>query len=761
MNRLKLSIVFFLTLAGIAYGNFAVKPYLLDVTKDSAVVAFHLNEPSSAKVRVFGGDNVKEFDSVGKSKSHFIKVTGLKEGSIYDYQVICDQGATQTAEGDSSFQIKTAPLEGKSFTFAVYGDPRPGDTQTSRTHKEVIDQIMCHEPAFCLILGDMVDDGSKSELWENFFQVESELLRRAAAYTVMGDNDYVNNRGLYANYFPKLTKGYYRFEWGGVQFFALRAWDTRGQQPRAEIDSESEQIRWLESVLAKEEVQKAPFRVVFLHDPVYISRGQSSETLRRIWAPIFQKYKVDVVFASWHLYERSSYEGVTYIISGGGGAELIWMNKDPAFASQAEARRNHFCRVDVDSDTMTIRAIATDGTVLDDMTLTPKSQTAETTRHMKQSFNQLRKEILINKQTDGPELTLYLFSYDCAYCRKLLKHDLPRAAKKNNVALRVFYFDFGIEGTYEVFLNTEAEFNRRGVDVPAIFIGQNVLGGEAEIGSKLDKEIALFHNNPRQYIEQAIVPFRQAHDTLAIAEGRFNALTFFMVAGAGLLDGINPCAFTTIIFLISYLSLVGVSRRQMFYTGGTFTLAVFFTYFAIGLAFFDALKLILRNQVIMVVVNSLLLLVVVILGVFSAIDFAKCIKGNVKDITLQLPDFLKEGIRGRIRYFARNKVAIIGASFGLGVVIAGMELACTGQVYIPIVTMIAEPSLRIRAVSYLLLYNIAFILPLVLVFLLAAFGVTSESMGNIFRRHLAVVKMAFVVLFTIMALTIIYNLRWL
>ena len=209
MNRLKLSIVFFLTLANIAYANFAVKPYLLDVTKDSAVVAFHLNEPSSAKVKVFDGNNVKEFDSVGKSKSHFIKVTGLKEGSIYDYQVICGQGAAQTAEGDSSFQIKTAPLEGKSFTFAVYGDPRPGDTQTSRTHKEVIDQIMFHEPAFCLILGDMVDDGSKSELWENFFQVESELLRRAAAYTVMGDNDYVNNRGLCANYFPKLTKGYY------------------------------------------------------------------------------------------------------------------------------------------------------------------------------------------------------------------------------------------------------------------------------------------------------------------------------------------------------------------------------------------------------------------------------------------------------------------------------------------------------------------------------------------------------------------------
>jgi len=761
MNQLKFSIILFVTLANIAYGDFAVEPYLLDVTDDSAVVAFHLNEPSSAKVRVLDVNQVKEFASAGKNKSHFIKVTGLKEGSIYDYHVICDQGAIQTTKDDSSFQIKTAPRRGKSFTFAVYGDPRPGETQTSRGHKAVIDQVVEHEPAFCLVLGDMVDDGAKSELWEDFFRIEADLLKRSAIYTVMGDNDYADGRGLCAKYFPKLAKGYYRFDWGGVQFFALRAWDATGQQRRGEIDSESEQIRWLESELAKEEIQKAPFRVVFLHDPVYISRGKSSEILRRVWAPIFQKYKVDVVFASWHLYERSSYQGITYIISGGGGAELIWMNKNPAFASQAEARRHHFCRIDVDSDTMTIRAIATDGTVLDSITLTPRSQYSDTIRNSEQIAGQLCKEILINNQSGGPELTLHLFSYDCAYCRRLLKHDLPRLAKKNNVALQVFYFDFGIEGTYEMFLNAGAEFGRQGADIPAIFVGRNVLGGEVEIELQLDKEIAGFRKNPQQYIEQMIVPFRQAHDTSIIAEGKFKALTCGMVAGAGLLDGINPCAFPTIIFLISYLSLVGVSRKQMFYTGGTFTLAVFFTYFAIGLAFFNFLKLILRSQAIVVGVNSLLLLIVVILAVFSLIDFVRCLKGNVKDVTLQLPGLLKETIRGRIRDFARNKAAILGASFVLGMVIAGAELACTGQVYIPIVTMISEPSLRIKAVSYLFLYNIAFILPLVVVFLLAAFGVTSESMGNYFRRHIAVVKMAFTVLFAAMALIIIYNLRWL
>ncbi|MHC4114141.1 MAG: metallophosphoesterase [Planctomycetota bacterium] len=766
MKPFKLSIILLITLTtAVCSGDlssFSIEPYLLDVTEDSATVAFHLNKPLSAKVKVYDADQVREFSSAGKSKSHFIKITELKEGSIYNYQVICGDGEVRTGQNDSSFQIKTSCQLGKSFMFAVYGDPRPGDTQTDRNHKEVIAQIINHEPVFCLVLGDMVDDGAKVKLWEDFFRIESGLLRRAGIYTVMGDNDYLNGRGLCAKYFPKLEKGYYKFEWGGVQFFGLRAWDTRGKQQREEINAESEQVRWLESELVKEEVQEAPFRVVFLHDPVYISRGKSSDTLRRIWAPILQKYKVDVVFASWHLYERSSNEGITYIISGGAGAELIWMKKDPAFASQTEARRYHFCRVDVDSGVMIIRAVATDGTILDSFTLTPKSQYFETTRRMDRAVSRLYKEILINNADGYPELTLYLFSsYDCAYCQKLLKHDLPNLAKRNNVALRVSYFDLSIEGTYELLLNAEAEFGRQDADIPTVFVGRSVLGGETEIESQLGKEIAQFRENPQRYLEQGIVLFGKTYDTTTIAEERFNALTYGIVARAGLLNGVNPYAFTTIIFLISYLSFSGVCRKQMFYTGVIFTLAVFFTYFAIGLASLNFLKLILRNQTIVVAVNSLLLLAVVILGVFSVIDFLQCLKGKVKDITLQLPGFLKEQIRERVRDFARNKVAIASTSFVLGVVIAGRELACTGQVYIPITTMISDPSLRIRAVFYLLWYNVVFILPLVAVFLLAAFGVTSELMGNVFRRHTTAVKMAFAVLFAIMAVMIIYNLWWL
>ena len=724
-------------------------------------MAFHLDESMSAKVRIFDGNDTREFNSETNSKSHFVKITGLKPGLTYDYEVICGNGRIRTPPDGQSFQIRTACREGESFTFAVYGDTRPSENKTTRYHQEIVNQVILQEPMFCLVLGDMVDDGSRIDLWNEFFQIESKLLRRTAIYPVLGDNDFANGKGRYSDLFPLLSPGYYRFEWGGVQFFALDAWGTRGDQKNDEFNAESPQMKWLESELAKDEAQKAPFRVVFLHDPVFISRGRSSEVLQRTLSPLFKKYKVDVVFASWHLYERSINDEITYIVTGGAGAELIWMDKDRNYPSQAEAREYHFCKVEVNSNAMTISAIAANGTVLDNITLTPRASEPQTADRLERAANRLAKEIHITSDDNNPSVPLYFFSSDCTFCRELLDYELPKLARDNKVSLEILYFDLGVEGTYELFLNAGAEFGRQGVDIPAIFIGRSALGGESEISQNLPAELAKFRKDPQSYLERMITPFTGSHDTTTIKEEKFNALTYGIVLSAGLLDGINPCAFTTVIFLISYLSLVGGGRKQMLYTGGMFTLAVFITYLAIGLAFFNFAKLILREQIIATVVNSVLLIIVGALAVFSLVDFVRCLKGNVTDITLQLPDFLKGKIREKIRNFAKNKTAIIGASFVLGIVIAGMELTCTGQVYFPIITMISEPRHRIAATMYLFSYNIAFIIPLVIVFLLATFGVTSERMGIFFRRHVATVKLGLAVLFIAMAIMIVFNLRWL
>ena len=93
-----------------------------------------------------------------------------------------------------------------------------------------------------------------------------------------------------------------------------------------------------------------------------------------------------------------------------------------------------------------------------------------------------------------------------------------------------------------------------------------------------------------------------------------------------------------------------------------------------------------------------------------------------------------------------NSAHFVLAAFASGIVISLLELACTGQVYLPtIVYMMKQGSLT--AVGYLLLYNIAFVLPLIVIFVLAWLGMTSEAMIGWQRRHTAAVRFAMALLF--------------
>ena len=71
---------------------------------------------------------------------------------------------------------------------------------------------------------------------------------------------------------------------------------------------------------------------------------------------------------------------------------------------------------------------------------------------------------------------------------------------------------------------------------------------------------------------------------------RFRTLGLSAVAAAGLVDGLNPCAFATLIFLVSYLAFVGRERREVLLVGLAFSLSVFVTYFLVGLGLLRAFQ---------------------------------------------------------------------------------------------------------------------------------------------------------------------------
>jgi len=118
------------------------------------------------------------------------------------------------------------------------------------------------------------------------------------------------------------------------------------------------------------------FRVVVFHQPAYscgTKHGSTQEVIRR-WVPILERHRVALVLNGHeHDYQRfTSGAGVTYVVTGGGGKSLypILRSCSGVPTRQAWAVRYHFVAVEVHRGSLSLAAVAEDGSVLDRAVLT-------------------------------------------------------------------------------------------------------------------------------------------------------------------------------------------------------------------------------------------------------------------------------------------------------------------------------------------------------------------------------------------------------
>jgi thiol-disulfide isomerase/thioredoxin len=126
---------------------------------------------------------------------------------------------------------------------------------------------------------------------------------------------------------------------------------------------------------------------------------------------------------------------------------------------------------------------------------------------IEETANKLVKEYHISADDNNPSVPFYFFSSDCDFCKELLNKELPKLAKEHNVSLEVSFYELKENGAYQLLKNAEAKFGKQNVEIPAIFIGNSVLGGEAEIKQNLHLELKHFKENPSKYLEKMITPF--------------------------------------------------------------------------------------------------------------------------------------------------------------------------------------------------------------------------------------------------------------
>ncbi len=291
--------------------------------------------------------------------------------------------------------------------------------------------------------------------------------------------------------------------------------------------------------------------------------------------------------------------------------------------------------------------------------------------------------------------------------------------------------------------------------VPAIFIGDGYL---------IEKEITW--DTVKKLLDTraaAEPPWEVSEEQLAKARaslgGRFRSLKVVTVAAAGLLDGVNPCAFATIIFFISYLAMIGRKGRELISVGAAFSAAVFLTYFTIGLGFYKFLQSLADlMRTLSLILYIVIAVIAFVIGVLSLYDFVLIRKGDLRDMKLQLPAALKRRIQLTISRKSRMRNYLFGALVA-GAVVSVLELACTGQVYLPTITWaVQDPALRPFAYRLLVVYNLMFITPLVAIIVLTYYGLSSQQLALFLQRRAAFVKLLTAVFFFGMAGLLLYNI---
>jgi len=199
-------------------------------------------------------------------------------------------------------------------------------------------------------------------------------------------------------------------------------------------------------------------------------------------------------------------------------------------------------------------------------------------------------------------------------------------------------------------------------------------------------------------------------------------ITLPLVLAYGLLDSFNPCAISLLLIYIALMFTLGKDRKTIMFFGLFYILSIYITYFVLGL---NILVLFTKIQDIFLTKAPNLVLYS---GAALSIIFGLL---NLKEYYLpNLPPHI------RMPYSVRQKAndiayaASIPAAILLGVLVGITEFPCSGAVYLTILAYLEAKETLGTGIGYLAIYNLMFVLPLVIIYLLASNRLVVEKLIN-------------------------------
>jgi MFS family permease len=362
----------------------------------------------------------------------------------------------------------------------------------------------------------------------------------------------------------------------------------------------------------------------------------------------------------------------------------------------------------------------------------------------------------------APLKLLVFHSPSCVRCLEVKKNDLPEIENRYKARVEIEYYDVTDINNYKFLMGLNEKYKPNiELTLPIFFIQGKFLNGKVKIDEVLPK-----------LIDESIGSFTGEENKEGLDLVKyFSGLSPLVILGAGLIDGVNPCAFTVIVFFISYLALQGYRKRQLAVIGATFIISVFTTYTLIGLGLFNFLYRLNSFWLFTKIFNIFIGILSLSLGFIALYDLFRLKKTqDTDDLVLQLPKSIKNRIHSVIGWHYRRDKRDLTASSNFsflrlvisalitGFLVSLLEAVCTGQLYLPTIAIVLKTSsLKFQALIYLILYNIMFILPLFAIFILALFGITSMQFAGFLKKNLTIFKVIIAGVFFILGFYLLWR----
>ena len=245
------------------------------------------------------------------SHHHSAHFTSLKPETTYAYRV-----------GDGRrwsewFHYTTASEEAKPFSFIYFGDAQ---NELKAFWSRTIRQAYADKPEakFIVHAGDLINSPGSNQEWGEWFYAGSFIHSTLPIIATPGNHEYTRddlNQPLLDPYWQKhftlpnngpqgrnLSEATYYLDYQGVRIVSLNSMEIEGRDSTAY----KIQLEWLEKVLSENPSQ---WTIMTFHYPVYGAARSNSKRLKEHFAPLFEKYKVDLVLQGHdHVYARGTYK---------------------------------------------------------------------------------------------------------------------------------------------------------------------------------------------------------------------------------------------------------------------------------------------------------------------------------------------------------------------------------------------------------------------------------------------------------------------